>query len=212
MYTHPLLDRDKITPREALEILVEGNRRFSDNVTANRDVRQLLQITKDKQHPFASVLSCSDSRAPVELLFDQALGDIFSVRLAGNIATNYAIASLEFGTKYLGSKLIVVLGHSSCGAIKAACDDFKDGHITQLIELIKPAVIMEKTESQTRNSGNADFVMKVCELNIRHQMHQIVYESEIIQKQLEARSIGIVGASYDLSTGKVKFYEDTFIG
>jgi carbonic anhydrase len=212
MYTHPLLDRDKITPREALEILVEGNRRFSDNVTANRDVRQLLQITKDKQHPFASVLSCSDSRAPVEMLFDQALGDIFSVRLAGNIATNYAIASLEFGTKYLGSKLIVVLGHSSCGAIKAACDDFKDGHITQLIELIKPAVIMEKTESQTRNSGNADFVMKVCELNIRHQMHQIVYESEIIQKQLEARSIGIVGASYDLSTGKVKFYEDTFIG
>jgi len=212
MYTHPLLDRDKITPREALEILVEGNRRFSDNVTANRDVRQLLQITKDKQHPFASVLSCSDSRAPVEMLFDQALGDIFSVRLAGNIATNYAIASLEFGTKYLGSKLIVVLGHSSCGAIKAACDDFKDGHITQLIELIKPAVIMEKTESQTRNSGNADFVMKVCELNIRHQMHQIVYESEIIQKQLEARAIGIVGASYDLSSGKVKFYEDTFIG
>jgi carbonic anhydrase len=212
MYTHPLLDRDKITPREALEILVEGNRRFSDNVTANRDVRQLLQITKDKQHPFASVLSCSDSRAPVEMLFDQALGDIFSVRLAGNIATNYAIASLEFGTKYLGSKLIVVLGHSSCGAIKAACDDFKDGHITQLIELIKPAVVMEKTESQTRNSGNADFVMKVCELNIRHQMHQIVYESEIIQKQLEARAIGIVGASYDLSTGKVKFYEDTFIG
>lgn len=212
MYTHPLLDRDKITPREALEILVEGNRRFSDNVTANRDVRQLLQITKDKQHPFASVLSCSDSRAPVEMLFDQALGDIFSVRLAGNIATNYAIASLEFGTKYLGSKLIVVLGHSSCGAIKAACDDFKDGHITQLIELIKPAVVMEKTESQTRNSGNADFVMKVCELNIRHQMHQIVYESEIIQKQLEARSIGIVGASYDLSTGKVKFYDDTFIG
>jgi len=212
MYTHPLLDRDKITPREALEILVEGNRRFSDNVTANRDVRQLLQITKDKQHPFASVLSCSDSRAPVEMLFDQALGDIFSVRLAGNIATNYAIASLEFGTKYLGSKLIVVLGHSSCGAIKAACDDFKDGHITQLIELIKPAVVMEKTESQTRNSGNADFVMKVCELNIRHQMHQIVYESEIIQKQLEARAIGIVGASYDLSTGEVKFYEDTFIG
>ena len=212
MYTHPLLDRDKITPREALEILVEGNRRFSDNVTANRDVRQLLQITKDKQHPFASVLSCSDSRAPVEMLFDQALGDIFSVRLAGNIATNYAIASLEFGTKYLGSKLIVVLGHSSCGAIKAACDDFKDGHITQLIELIKPAVVMEKTESQTRNSGNEDFVMKVCELNIRHQMHQIVYESEIIQKQLEARAIGIVGASYDLSTGKVKFYEDTFIG
>ena len=212
MYTHPLLDRDKITPREALEILVEGNRRFSDNVTANRDVKQLVQITKDKQHPFASVLSCSDSRAPVEMLFDQALGDIFSVRLAGNIATNYAIASLEFGTKYLGSKLIVVLGHSSCGAIKAACDDFKDGHITQLIELIKPAVIMEKTESQTRNSGNADFVMKVCELNIRHQMHQIVYESEIIQKQLEARAIGIFGASYDLSSGKVKFYEDTFIG
>jgi carbonic anhydrase len=212
MYTHPLLDRDKVTPQQALEILVEGNRRFTDNVTANRDVRQLLQITKDKQHPFASILSCSDSRAPVEMLFDQALGDIFSVRLAGNIATNYAIASLEFGTKYLGSKLIVVLGHSSCGAIKAACDDFTDGHITQLIELIKPAVLMENSETESRNSGNNAFVTKVCELNIRHQMHQVVYQSEIIQKLLEARVIGVVGAIYDLSSGKVDFLQDTFIG
>jgi carbonic anhydrase len=212
MYTHPLLDRDKVTPQQALEILQEGNRRFTDNVTANRDVRQLLQITKDKQHPFASILSCSDSRAPVEMLFDQALGDIFSVRLAGNIATNYAIASLEFGTKYLGSKLIVVLGHSSCGAIKAACDDFSDGHITQLIELIKPAVVMEKSETASRNSGNNEFVRKVCELNIRHQMHQVVYQSEIIQKLLEARMIGVVGAVYDLSSGKVDFLQDTFIG
>lgn len=212
MYTHPLLDRDKVTPSQALEILQQGNRRFTENVTANRDVRQLLNITKDKQHPFASILSCSDSRAPVEMLFDQALGDIFSVRLAGNIATNYGIASLEFGTKYLGSKLIVVLGHSSCGAIKAACDDFQDGHITQLIELIKPAVAQEKTEQQARNSGNSEFVSKVCELNIRHQLHQIVHQSEIVQQLLESRTIGLVGGVYDLSTGEVKFLQDTFVG
>lgn len=210
MYKHPLLNRDKITPREALDILIEGNQRFTQNITANKDLQQLINLTKDKQHPFASVLSCSDSRAPVEMLFDQALGDIFSVRLAGNIASNYAIASLEFGTKYLQSKLIVVLGHTSCGAIKAACDDFQDGHITDLIELIKPAVANENSVQNTRDSTNNEFVTKVCEQNIRHQINQIILSSEIIRGLLESKSIGLVGGLYDLSNGKVDFLEDTF--
>lgn len=210
MYKHPLLNRDKMTPREALDILIEGNQRFTQNITANKDLQQLINLTKDKQHPFASVLSCSDSRAPVEMLFDQALGDIFSVRLAGNIASNYAIASLEFGTKYLQSKLIVVLGHTSCGAIKAACDDFQDGHITDLIELIKPAVANENSVQNTRDSTNNEFVTKVCEQNIRHQINQIILSSEIIRVLLESKSIGLVGGLYNLSNGKVNFLEDTF--
>lgn len=199
-----------MTPREALDILIEGNQRFTQNITANKDLQQLINLTKDKQHPFASVLSCSDSRAPVEMLFDQALGDIFSVRLAGNIASNYAIASLEFGTKYLQSKLIVVLGHTSCGAIKAACDDFQDGHITDLIELIKPAVANENSVQNTRDSTNNEFVTKVCEQNIRHQINQIILSSEIIRVLLESKSIGLVGGLYNLSNGKVNFLEDTF--
>ncbi len=210
MYKHPLLNRDKMTPREALDILIEGNQRFTQNITANKDLQQLINLTKDKQHPFASVLSCSDSRAPVEMLFDQALGDIFSVRLAGNIASNYAVASLEFGTKYLQSKLIVVLGHTSCGAIKAACDDFQDGHITDLIELIKPAVANENSVQNTRDSSNNEFLTKVCEQNIRHQINQIILSSEIIRGLLESKSIGLVGGLYDLSNGKVNFIEDTF--
>ena len=199
-----------MTPREALDILIEGNQRFTQNITANKDLQQLINLTKDKQHPFASVLSCSDSRAPVEMLFDQALGDIFSVRLAGNIASNYAVASLEFGTKYLQSKLIVVLGHTSCGAIKAACDDFQDGHITDLIELIKPAVANENSVQNTRDSSNNEFLTKVCEQNIRHQINQIILSSEIIRDLLESKSIGLVGGLYDLSNGKVNFIEDTF--
>ncbi len=205
MYKHPLLDRDKMTPQEALDILVEGNHRFTNNLAAHKDMQNLVQITKDKQHPFVSFLSCSDSRAPVELLFDQALGDIFSVRLAGNIASDKAIGSLEFGSKYLGSKLIVVLGHTSCGAVKAACDDFKDGHIGEITNLIKPAVRLERTVLENRNSANDEFVQKVCELSIQVQMDEIMHSSEILQDMVANRQIAIVGGIYDLSTGDVRF-------
>jgi carbonic anhydrase len=214
MYKHPLLDRDKMTAREALDILIEGNRRFTTDREEDKDFKTLIQITKDKQHPFASFLSCSDSRAPVELLFDQALGDIFSVRLAGNIASDKAMGSLEFASKYLGSKLIVVMGHSSCGAVKAACDDFKDGHIGEIINLIKPAIRHEKTvtDSAQRNSKNADFVEKINELNVRYQIDTIIRSSDIVDDMLQSKQIGIVGAIYDITNGKVNFLDDTFIG
>ena len=214
MYKHPLLDRDKMTSREALDILIEGNRRFTSDIEDDKDFKSLIQITKDKQHPFASFLSCSDSRAPVELLFDQALGDIFSVRLAGNIASDKAMGSLEFASKYLGSKLIVVMGHSSCGAVKAACDDFKDGHIGEIINLIKPAIRHEKTvtDATQRNSKNADFVEKINELNVRYQIDTIIRSSDIVDDMLQSKQIGIVGAIYDISNGKVNFLNDTFIG
>jgi carbonic anhydrase len=214
MYKHPLLDRDKMTAHEALEILVEGNHRFRSDIEEEKDFKALIQITKDKQHPFASFLSCSDSRAPVELLFDQALGDIFSVRLAGNIASDKAIGSLEFASKYLGSKLIVVMGHSSCGAVKAACDDFKDGHIGEIINLIKPSIRHEKTviDLAQRNSKNSDYVEKIGELNVRYQIDTIIRCSDIVDDMLQTKQIGIVGAIYDVSNGKVNFLEDTFIG
>jgi len=214
MYKHPLLDRDKMTAREALDILIEGNQRFITDREQDKDFKSLIQITKDKQHPFSSFLSCSDSRAPVELLFDQALGDVFSVRLAGNIASDKAIGSLEFGSKYLGSKLIVVMGHTSCGAVKAACDDFKDGHIGEIINLIKPSIRHEKTitDPAQRNSKNSDFVEKICALNVKYQIETIIRCSDIIDDMLQSKQMGIVGAVYDISNGKVDFLEDTFIG
>lgn len=213
MYKHPLLNRDKMTPKEALDILIEGNDRFVNNYIANKDMQTLVQIVRDKQHPFASFLSCSDSRAPVELLFDQALGDIFSVRLAGAIASDKAIGSLEFSSKYLDSKLIVVMGHSSCGAVKAACDDFKDGHIGEIINMIKPAIRHEKTitNPEERTSKNPEFVEKINELNVRYQIDTIIRLSDIVDEMLEKHQVGIIGGMYDLNTGKVNFLEDTFV-
>ncbi len=208
MYKHPLLDRDKMTPQEALDILIDGNHRFANNLTANKDLHNLVMMTKDKQHPFVSMLSCSDSRAPVEMVFDQALGDVFSVRLAGNIASDKAIGSLEFGCKYLGSKLIVVLGHTGCGAVKAACDNFKDGHIGEITNLIKPAVRLEKSILEQRDSNNAEFVAKVCELSVQVQMDEIMHSSEILQDMLASRQIAIVGGIYDLGSGEVRFMDN----
>ena len=210
MYTHPKIDRNKILPRQALDILIEGNHRFVNNRSALREYSNIVDMTKLEPHPFASFLSCSDSRAPVELLFDQALGDIFSVRLAGNIASDKAVGSLEFSSKYLGSKLIVVMGHSSCGAVKAACDDFREGHIGEIINLIKPSIRHEKTITHERNSKNEAFVEKICTLNVKYQIDQIVRMSDIVEDMLNSHSIGIVGGVYDLKTGIVNFLEDTF--
>jgi carbonic anhydrase len=209
MYKHPLLNRDKMSPQEAIDILVEGNHRFTNNLTSKKDFHSLIEMTKDKQHPFASLLSCSDSRAPVELLFDQALGDVFSVRLAGNIASDKSVGSLEFASKYLGTKLIVVLGHTSCGAIKAACDNFREGHIGEIINLIRPAVRQEKTILETRDSSNEEFVAKVCEQNVRVQIKQIMHSSDILEDLLNEKKIGLIGGVYNVATGQVNFLEDT---
>jgi carbonic anhydrase len=213
MYKHPLLDRDKMTPQEALDILIEGNHRFLTDREEDKDFQAMIHITKDKQHPFASFLSCSDSRAPVELVFDQALGDIFSVRLAGNIASDKAVGSLEFASKYLGSKLIVVMGHTACGAVKAACDNFMDGHIGEIINLIKPAMRYEKTVTnpEDRCSKNPDFVEKINRLSVQHQIDTIIRTSDIVTDMIEAKQIAIIGAVYDIATGKVKFLEDTYV-
>ena len=211
MYKHPLINRDKMTPEEALALLIEGNERFSSNQTEQKDLRKLVDLTQHAQHPFAAILSCSDSRAPTEFIFDQALGDIFSVRLAGNIASNKAIGSLEFACKYLGSKLVVVLGHSGCGAVQAACDGYKGGHIGEITDLIQPAVERELTEVDNRASSNKAFLAKVCELNVDVQIRQILLASPTLQELLAKKQIGLVGGVYDLVTAKVKFIENDLI-
>ena len=213
MYRHPNLDRDLITPKQALDILVEGNERFINNVRVQHDMLNVRDEIKDKQHPFASVLGCSDSRTTVELIFDQNLGDIFSVRLAGNIASRKAIGSLEFSTEYLGSKIIIVMGHSNCGAVKAACDNFHGGNIGEIVHLISPAVEEETTVTQKaqRNSLNNEFVEKVCFLNVRAQIKRILRYSQIIKKQVEGGRVGLVGGVYDLASGKVAFDLDQAI-
>lgn len=205
MYKHPLMERDKITPSEALDFLIEGNRRFTNNISINKNLLQVVNITKDQQHPFAAILSCSDSRTSTELIFDQSLGDIFSVRLAGNIASNKAIGSLEYACRYLGSHLVVVLGHTKCGAVKAACDHFKGGHIGEITSLIAPAVAGEDKHKENRNSSNAVFVDRICELNVGLQMQRILQRSEILQDLLRERRIGLVGGLYDLETATVTF-------
>jgi carbonic anhydrase len=212
MYRHPEIDRDKLTPRQALDILIEGNQRFKNNVLREHDMLRVRDESVDKQHPFASVLSCSDSRTTVELIFDQNLGDIFSVRLAGNIASNKAIGSLELSCKYLGSKLVIVMGHSNCGAIKAACDHYKGGNIGEIIELIDPAVDLEKTITVKRDSTNDLFVGKVCFHNVEIQMERILKRSPLLTDMIDKKEIGLIGAVYNLASGEVEFdHNHTYI-
>ena len=207
MHKHPDINSDSITPKDALQILVEGNKRFINNVKRQHDMLNIRDEIKDKQHPFASVLGCSDSRTAVELIFDQNLGDIFSVRLAGNIASRKAIGSIEFSTEFLGSKIIIIMGHTNCGAIKAACDHYHGGNIGEIIRLIEPAVDNEKTilSEKDRNSNNEDFVEKVCFHNVQIQMERTLRYSSIIKNQLKAKKVGLVGAIYNLATGIVEF-------
>ena len=207
MHKHPDINSDSITPKDALQILVEGNKRFINNVKRQHDMLNIRDEIKDKQHPFASVLGCSDSRTAVELIFDQNLGDIFSVRLAGNIASRKAIGSIEFSTEFLGSKIIIIMGHTNCGAIKAACDHYHGGNIGEIIRLIEPAVDNEKTilSEKDRNSNNEDFVEKVCFHNVQIQIERTLRYSSIIKNQLKAKKVGLVGAVYNLATGIVEF-------
>jgi carbonic anhydrase len=204
MHKHPKINRDKITPREALDLLIEGNQRFIDNAKSQYNMKTIREELKDKQQPIASILGCSDSRTSAELIFDQNLGDLFSVRLAGNIASKEAIGSLEFSCTQLGSKVIVVMGHSNCGAIKAACDEYSGGNIGEIIKLIEPAVNLEKTITEQRDSGNELYVEKVCFLNVQKQIERILQLSPVIDQMVKDKKIGIIGGVYNLSSGIFK--------
>lgn len=197
-----------MTPSKALQFLTEGNQRFINNLRVNHNHLEVVNQTAEKQFPFAAILSCSDSRVPVELVFDQGLGDIFSIRLAGNVASINAIGSMEYSCKILGSKLIVVMGHTGCGAVKGACDGFKMGNLNELLALINPAVEAETHTREHRNSSNKNFVNNVSRLNVQHQIDMILTKSPIIKELVDAGELDIAGAMYNVETGKVDFLND----
>jgi len=195
-----------ITPSMAIQILKEGNKRFMNNLKANRNLLEQVNDTSDGQHPFAVILSCIDSRTSAELIFDQGLGDVFSVRIAGNIINEDILGSMEFACKVAGAKLIVVLGHSKCGAIKGACDHVEMGNLTALLSKIQPAVFDEKSISENRNSSNSEFVEKVAAINVTRTVQAIVERSPILKEMIGSGEIGIIGGMHTISNGEVIFY------
>lgn len=198
----------EMTPELAIQLLKEGNTRFINGLSANRDLLQKVQETKDGQKPFAAILSCMDSRAPAELIFDQGIGDIFNIRIAGNVISHYVLGSLEYAVAVAGSQLILVMGHTSCGAVGGACDDVKMGHLSDLLEEVKVCVAQETSETNDRSSKNKDFVDKVALLNVHHSVQQILERSEIIRALVESGKIRIVPAMYDIATGVVSFHHE----
>ncbi len=208
MKAHNKETRDKLTPRTALEILIEGNERFVNNLKTNRNLLEQVNATRDGQWPFATILSCIDSRTSAELIFDQGLGDVFSVRIAGNIVNTDILGSMEFACKIAGSKLIVVLGHTKCGAVKGACDHVEMGNLTELLAKLQPAVYQEKETDGDRTSNNSVFVENVSTINVKRNVKNIIERSFILEQMVENGEIGVVGAMYNIETGRVDFYDD----
>lgn len=197
-----------LTPVKAIELLREGNKRFVNNLKVNRNLLQQVNETSGGQFPLAVVLSCIDSRTSAELIFDQGLGDIFSVRIAGNIINEDILGSMEFACKVAGAKALVVLGHSKCGAVKGACDHVEMGNLTNLLSKLQPAVYAEKTVTTDRSSANDEFVEKVATLNVKMAMHQIHDKSTILNDMILKGEIAIIGGMYNVETGGVEFYEE----
>ncbi len=199
------------TPEKALQFLKEGNRRFVNNLDANRNLLQQVNETRDGQFPFAVILGCIDSRVSNELVFDQGLGDIFSIRIAGSVINDDVLGSMEFSCKVAGSKMIVVLGHTKCGAVKGACDGVELGNLTTLLNKIQPSVYFEKTVKEKRDSSNTEFVQKVTEIQTKRSVEAIIERSIVLRKMIEDKEIGLIGALYDVETGEVEFLEDTLM-
>jgi carbonic anhydrase len=208
MKAHTKETQENLTPRMALDTLKEGNHRFIKNLKAQRDLLGQVNDTREGQFPFATILSCIDSRTSAELIFDQGLGDIFSVRIAGNIVNTDIIGSMEFACKVAGSKLIVILGHTNCGAVKGACDHVEMGNLTELLSKLQPAVYQEKITTENRTSSNKEFVENVAAINVRRSAEQIIERSYILEQMLEKGEIGVVGGMYNVKNGEVEFYDD----
>lgn len=199
-----------ITPAMALDLLTKGNERFVNNLKVNRNLLQQANETSDGQHPFAVILSCIDSRTSAELIFDQGLGDIFSVRIAGNIINEDILGSMEFACKVAGSKIIYVLGHTRCGAVKGACDHVEMGNLTALLAKIRPAVDDETGTADNRNSGNSEFVERVASINVTRSMKSIMERSSILRDMIEGGQVGLVGGIHDIGSGLVTVFPGTF--
>lgn len=208
MHTHTKEFLQSLNPRKAYQVLQEGNQRFVSNLKINRNLLQQMNETAEGQYPFAVVLSCMDSRTSVELIFDQGLGEIFSIRVAGNIVNDDILGSMEYACKVAGAKLIVVLGHTRCGAIKGACDDVEMGNLTGLLKKIKPA--MQKTEDNGDYIHKHIYSEKVAYANVVHSMDQIFQRSAILRDMFRKESIGVVGGMYSVESGRVHFIREMF--
>jgi carbonic anhydrase len=208
MKAHTIETQANISPNEALTLLKEGNLRFLKNKQVRRDLLEQVEDTSTGQFPFATILSCIDSRVSSELIFDQGIGDIFSIRIAGNFVNEDILGSMEFACKLAGTKLILVLGHTACGAVKGACDNAELGNLTGLINKIKPAVnaVKNPTDISLRNSSNSEFVNTVAEKNVQLTIDNIRKSSPVLQEMETTDEITIIGGMYNISTGLVTFY------
>ena len=197
-----------MTPVSSLQNLREGNKRFQENVRLSRNLVQQVRETATGQYPYATVLSCIDSRVSSELIFDQGMGDLFSIRIAGNFVNEDILGSMEFACKLAGTKLVVVLGHTACGAVKGACDHARLGNLTALINKIEPAVeaVTEPQDQSVRNSGNIEFVNNVAEKNVLMTIDNIRSQSPVLAEMEANNEIKIIGGMYDISNGEVTFY------
>ncbi len=208
MKAHTKETQATMTPAKSLETLIEGNKRFQNNLKSDRNLVEQVHDTSKGQYPFATVLSCIDSRVSSELIFDQGIGDIFSARIAGNFVNDDILGSMEFACKLAGTKLVVVLGHTACGAVKGACDDAKLGKLTGMLDKIKPAVnaVSEPQEASQRNSSNIDFVNDVAKKNVELTIAKIKSDSEVLAEMESNGEIQIVGGMYDINSGAVSFF------
>jgi carbonic anhydrase len=207
MNTKAKIIQESLTPKAALDILKKGNERFVNNLQAHRNILEQINETKKGQYPFATILSCIDSRTSAELIFDQGLGDVFSIRIAGNILNEDILGSMEYACKIAGSKLLVVLGHTNCGAIMGACNNITMGHITTLLDKIKPAIEKETLTVLNRNGENSEFTYNVTSINVSLIVDKIRETSPILVEMEKENEIKIVGGIYNVETGKVKFFD-----
>lgn len=205
MKAHTRKTQSEVTPQIALDLLKEGNERFVNNLRANRNLLEQVNDTADGQFPFAVILSCIDSRTSAELIFDQGLGDVFSTRVAGNIVNEDILGSMEYSCKVAGSKLVVVIGHSKCGAVTAACQHVEMGNITKLLSKVKPAI--DKVQPTVDDITSEDSVQKVADENVIVAMEEVRKKSEILAQMEKDGEIKIVGGMYDVESGEVKFFE-----
>ncbi|HUM64304.1 MAG TPA: carbonic anhydrase [Chitinophagaceae bacterium] len=193
-----------LTPCQGFELLQEGNKRFISNLNNDHDHLEMINETREGQYPFAVILSCMDSRTSVELIFDQGLGDLFSIRVAGNIVNNDILASIEYAVKYVGSKVLLVLGHTECGAIKSAKQGVRDGHITDLLKRIQPSI----SKALLRDDQDHLFSDKVAYANVENSLEEILTRSEIVQDMFAKGEIGLVGGVYNVENGQVDFFKN----
>ncbi len=194
----------ELTAQEGFQLLVEGNQRFIHSLNKDHDHLEMVNETRDGQYPFAVILSCMDSRTSVELIFDQGLGDLFSIRIAGNIVNNDILASIEYAVKYVGSKVLVVLGHTECGAIMSAKNGVKDGHITELLNRIEPSI----SKAMLKQEGDHLFNDNTSYANVENSLEEILTGSAIIKELFTNGELGIVGAVYDVNSGAVDFFKN----